>query len=106
MNIDDKKFYAAWGILFILIGVSIIVYFLGYGALVPFIIFGGMGFVLILFSDLKGISFYTGVFSMTFGALLTSVLLGTGPVIAVAVIVIIIGVSIFLHIFLSGGDEK
>ncbi len=88
---EDKKFYASWGIFFILIGLGALAWILNYPSFAPLIILSGMGIVLIAFSDLKGYLFFTGVFLLSIGALIFGIMYGLGVAVSFAIFIIIIG---------------
>ncbi len=94
---EDKKFYAAWGIFFILVGVGIITWLMNYPFLSPLLILCGMGIVLISLSDLKGYLFFTGVSLISIGALIFGIMYGLGLAISFAIFIIILGILLLYY---------
>ncbi len=94
---EDKKFYAAWGIFFILVGVGIITWLMNYPFLSPLLILCGMGIVLVFLSDLKGYLFFTGVSLISIGALIFGIMYGLGLAISFAIFIIILGILLLYY---------
>ena len=97
---DDNKFYAAGGIFFVLVGIGIVLWLIGFPAIVPVLILGGIGIVLIAFSNMEAITFFTGVTLLSIGSLLTAVMYSLSAVIAFAIFIVIIGICMLLYLIM------
>ena len=97
---DDTKFYAAWGIFFILIGVGVVLWLLGFPAVVPALVLGGMGIVLLSLSKMEPITFFTGVTLLSIGLLITAIMFSLSVVIAFAIFIVIIGACMLLYLLM------